>query len=117
MPNSSAVGEFRGNAQKFVMIWRYTVKKRNAYRPGIVSKNQSRVAISTYVAGQEARLVQVIMLVCFNLILTSSLPFSPLFLISMLHKKLPPVFLVHTSLSSHLKFKRKNPKGPDLKQF
>jgi hypothetical protein len=35
----------------------------------------------------------------------------------MLHKKLPPVFLVHTSLSSHLKLKKKNPKGPDLKQF
>jgi hypothetical protein len=35
----------------------------------------------------------------------------------MLHKKLLPVSPVPTSLSSHLRLKKKNPKGLDLKQF
>jgi hypothetical protein len=51
------------------------------------------------------------------LISTSSLQFFPTFLISMLHKKLLPVSPVPTSLSSHLRLKKKNPKGLDLKQF
>jgi hypothetical protein len=35
----------------------------------------------------------------------------------MLHKKLLHVFLVPTSLSSHLKLRKKNPRDLDLKPF